>query len=154
MTNTIISSDRPDKTWTLEHLETYARKRADTIYGFGRKTITQTWLFGEALSMIEIIKKKDRTWVDWVKTQNYSLSTASNAIKLFERVSFEDLESFDGMTTTELKAMLDIIKRPPSKKRHETTAPIARTEETDESPDAAPEISADQSGAIASVPRY
>jgi hypothetical protein len=145
MTNSVSPSDRPNNTWTLENLETYARKRADTIYGFGRKTITQTWLFGEALSMIEVIKKKDRTWVEWIKTQNYSLSTASNAIKLFERVSFEDLESFDGMTTTELKAMLDIIKRPPVKKRHETPAPIARTEATDAATDVAPETSADQS---------
>ena len=36
----------------------------------------------------------------WVETQTFSLSTAMNAIKVFERVTFEDLKKFDGMTAT------------------------------------------------------
>lgn len=113
---------RPDSTWSLERLEEYALARAETIAGFGRRTISETWLLGESLSLIQNMKKKEGAWIDWVKTQNFSLSTATNAIKLYERIAYHDLESCNGMTVSDLKASLDIIKRPPVKKRNSTVA--------------------------------
>jgi hypothetical protein len=110
----------PSKTWTLEKLEQYALSRADEISSFGRKTLEQTWLFGEVVSLIRDYLKEKGQWMDWVRTQPYSLSTATNAIKVFERVTFDELKKFDGMTASDMKVALDIIKMPPvSRKRQE-----------------------------------
>jgi len=117
---------RPDATWTLESLERYALERANVIHGFGRKTLVQTWLFGEALAYIRQIKTEGKEWMKWLKNQPYSHGTATNAIKLHERIPYDDLESCDGMTPTDLKIALDIIKKPPVKQRPlATSAPQA-----------------------------
>jgi hypothetical protein len=115
---------RPDSTWTLNRLQDYAISKAIEIHNFGRRTITESWLFGESLALIRKIKKEDRTWMEWLKTQPFSPTTATNAIKLHERVGFEDLESFDGMNISDMKVMLSIIKRPPPKRR-ETPTPTS-----------------------------
>jgi len=52
----IAPTNRPSKTWTVETLEKYALSRAVEIGNFGRKTLKQTWLFGEALFFIHEIK--------------------------------------------------------------------------------------------------
>ena len=124
--NSITATDRPSNNWSLEDLENYALDRASEICNFGRRTIFQTWLFGESLSMIRNLKKEDRGWMNWVKTQPFSLSTASNAIKVFERVSFEELNLFKDMSVTDMKSALDIIKTPiPQKRRQKTAASVA-----------------------------
>ena len=121
----------PDKSWNLEKLESYALDRANEIHGFGRKTITQTYLFGSALSLIRDLKKQNKTWVDWVKTQDFSLTTATNAIKLAERATFDELQSFQGMTPTDLKAALDIIKAPAPKRRNQSPSQVAPDQPTE-----------------------
>jgi hypothetical protein len=119
----ITSNERPVKGWTLKALEAYAQQRALEINNFGRKTLVQTWLFGSSLSLIKEIQKKDQKWMEWVKTQPYSLSTATNAVKLFQRVTFEELSSFDGMSVSDLKAALDIIKSPPPQRKKQSSTP-------------------------------
>jgi len=117
--NPIIAPiNRPSKTWTLDALEKYALSRADEIGNFGRKTLEQTWLLGEAFSFIRDIKKEEGQWMDWMKTQTISLSTVTNAIKVFERVTFDELKKFNGMTASDLKVALDIIKMPSRSKTH------------------------------------
>ena len=108
---------RPDSTWTLDRLQEYALARANQISSWGRKTLVETWLFGSALALIRDKQKQEGKWMEWLKTQRISPPTATNAIKLSERISFEDLESCEGMTVSDLKAALDIIKQPPAKKR-------------------------------------
>lgn len=122
MSTMTASTDRPNKTWTLAALETYARARAGDINSFGRQTLEQTWLFGEAFNFIREIKKEKGQWMKWVETQRFSLSTATNSIKVFERVSFNELKKFDGMTASDMKAALEIIKTPPPKNRKENEA--------------------------------
>ncbi len=118
MSDIIVGEDgRPDKSWDLKKLEGYALDRAKEIHSFGRKTITQTWLFGESLSLIRDFLKEKSGWMKWVEAQPFSLSTASNAIKVFPRVTFDELKKFDGMTTTDMKAALEIIKMPPPSKK-------------------------------------
>ena len=107
---------RPDNSWTLAQLENYAHDRASNISSFGRKTLTETWLFGESLFFVEEQTKAAGTWLAWVKAQGYSLPTASNAIKLYQRIPYGDLDSFDDMTVTDVKIMLGLIKRPPVKR--------------------------------------
>jgi hypothetical protein len=119
----VQENDHPSKAWTLEKLEGYALDRADQISTFGRKTIIHTWLFGASLALIREIMKENRRWIDWLKTQPYSPTTAMNAIKLHERVSLKDLSKFDGMGVSDLKVALDIIKRPPPKRRQEEPTP-------------------------------
>jgi hypothetical protein len=127
MTNSISPSNRPDKAWTLETLENYARDRADEISNFGRKTIVETWLFGESLALIRNLKKEDRGWMNWVKSQPYSLSTATNAIKVYERVKFDELTLFKDMTVSDLKSALEIIKSPPPQRRRiEKAVPVSQ----------------------------
>jgi hypothetical protein len=121
----VQENDLPNKSWTLEKLQGYALDRADQISSFGRKTIIHTWLFGASLACIQEIKKENRTWIDWLKSQPFSPTTAANAIKLYEKVRIEDLSRFDGMTVSDLKVMLDIIKRPPSKRQEEAPAPTS-----------------------------
>jgi hypothetical protein len=125
--NIISSDDRPVKTWTLKQLESYAQKRSQEINSFGRRTIVQTWLFGESLFLIREIQKKNHKWMDWLKTQPFSVSTAATAVKFYERLTFEELESFDGITVSDLKAMLNIIKSPPPQRRSNTPTPAQPT---------------------------
>jgi hypothetical protein len=99
-------------------LEQYALSRAVEISSFGRKTLEQTWLFGEVVSLIRDYLKEKGQWMDWVRTQPYSLSTATNAIKVFERVTFDELKRFNGMTASDMKVALDIIKMPSPPKKH------------------------------------
>ncbi len=99
---------RPNKSWTLDSLENYALKRAGAIHNFGRKTLEETWLFGEALGFIRERKKGSLVWMKWVATQPFSQSTATNAIKVSERVSFDELKKFEGMSASDLKAALEI----------------------------------------------
>lgn len=123
-TLSMSDDDRPSQDWNLDRLEKYAHSCVNKIAGFGRRSLYQTWLFGEALALIHKLKKGRGEWMEWLKTQPFSHGTANNAIKLHERISFEDLESFEGMTTTDVKIMLDILKRPPaSKKQKPTPAP-------------------------------
>ena len=86
--------------------------------------------------------------MDWVRTQPYSLSTATNAIKVFERVTFEELKKFDGMTASDMKVALDIIKMPPPSKKHkeegEKPTPNAPEKATDATTDDAPEKASDR----------
>ena len=146
MNQIIAPINRPSKTWTLEKLEKYALSRVAEISSFGRKTLEQTWLFGEALSFIRESLKEKGQWMEFVKTQTYSLSTATNAIKAFERVSFEDLKKFDGMTVSDLKVALDIIKMPSRSKNHkeegEKSTPNAPEKATDATTDDAPKKAA------------
>ena len=148
MSTSIAPINRPNKTWTLENLEKYALSRADEISTFGRKTLEQTWLFGEVVSLIRDYLKEKGQWMDWVRTQPFSLSTATNAIKVFERVSFEDLKKFDGMTASDLKVALDIIKMPSPSKTHkeegEEPTPNAPEKATDATTDDAPEKASDR----------
>jgi hypothetical protein len=132
--NPIIAPiNRPRKSWTLDALKKYALSRAVEIGNFGRKTLKQTWLFGEALFFIHEIKKEKGQWMEFVKTQPYSLSTAMNAIKVFKRVSLDQLEEFDGMTASDLKVALAIIKMPPASRRRqeEKSTPNAPEKATD-----------------------
>jgi hypothetical protein len=129
MTTSVTSEGRPNKDWTLKNLEKYALDRVQEIHGFGRKTTVQLWLFGEALSLIRQRQKESKTWMDWVKTQPYSLTTATNAIKFWERIGFDDLQSYDGMSLSDLKAVLDIIKLPPVPKRRKQTPVLPTTEQ-------------------------
>ena len=99
----ITPTNRPSKTWTLEKLEQYALSRAVEIGNFGRKTLEQTWLFGEVVSLIRESLKEKGQWMDWVRPQTYSLPTATNAIKVFKHVTFDDLKRFDGMTVSDLE---------------------------------------------------
>jgi hypothetical protein len=148
MKNSTIVSDasRSDKTWNLKSLQRYALDRADAIGNFGRKTLTQTWLFGESLSFIQEITKKKGGWMDWVKTQPYSLSTAVNAIKVYKRIGFDELESFVGVTGTDIKIALDILNSPPPKKlRKQTPAATTTGEATEQSSSDAPEQATEQS---------
>ena len=105
------------------------------------------WLFGEALFFIRESLKEKGQWMKWVETQPFSLSTATNAIKVFERVTFEDLKKFDGMTASDLKVALDIIKMPPPSKKHkeeeEKSTPNAPEVATDATTDDAPEVATD-----------
>lgn len=120
MRNANLSNvERPSTDWTLDRLEKYALSCVNKIAGFGRKTIQQTWLFGEAIALIQKLKKGQGEWMEWLKTQPFSHGTASNAIKLYERIRFEDLESCEDMTSTDLKVMLGIIKRPPVSKKQQ-----------------------------------
>lgn len=121
-TLSMSDDDRPTQDWTIDRLEKYSLSCVHRIAGFGRKTIQQTWLFGEALYFIRTIKLEGREWVEWVKAQPYSLSTAMNAVKLYERVKMENLDSLDGMTVSDLKAALDIIKKPPVSKKQKPTS--------------------------------
>lgn len=132
MLNSIAPTNRPSNTWSLEDLESYALDRASEICNFGRRTIIETWLFGESLSIIRDLKKEDRGWMNWVKTQPFSLSTATNAIKVFERVSFEELNLFKDMSVTDMKSALDIIKTPIAQKRRHKTAASSANEMTND----------------------
>jgi hypothetical protein len=148
----LYAADLPNKDWTLKKLENYALERATEICGFGRKTLTQIFLFGSALSLIQKIKKEEKTWMKWVKTQPYSLSTAAHAIELSRRVIFEELDAFNGMTTNETMIILDILKKSPPKKLRKQTpaatspdvanAPDAQDGSPDQSNDDAPEQAA------------
>ena len=135
MSTSITPTNRPSKTWTLGALEKYALSRAGEISTFGRKTLEQTWLFGEALSFIRDIKKEEGQWMEFVNNQRYSMSTAMNAIKFSNRVTFDDLKKFDGMTASDLKVALDIIKMPSPSKKHqeegEKSTPNAPEKATD-----------------------
>jgi len=146
MSTSIAPTNRPSKTWTLDALKKYALSRADEIGNFGRKTLVESWLFGEALSFIRESLKEKGQWMKWVETQTFSLSTATNAIKVVERVSFEDLKKFDGMTASDLKVALDIIKMPSPSKKHkeeeEKSTPNALEEATDATTDDTPEKAA------------
>ena len=137
MSTSITPTNRPSKTWTLDTLEKYALSRADEIGNFGRKTLEQTWLLGEAFSFIRDIKKEEGQWMDWMKTQTISLSTVTNAIKVFERVTFDELKKFNGMTASDLKVALDIIKMPPASRRRKEEKP------TPNSPEVATDASTD-----------
>jgi hypothetical protein len=150
--NMIPAAARPDNTWNLKTLESYALERATEVADFGRKTLTQIWLFGSALSLIEKIKKEEKTWMKWVKTQPYSLSSAAHSIQIFKRVPFEELDAFNGMTTNETMIILDILKKSPPKKLRKQTpaatspdvanAPDAQDGSPDQSNDDAPEQAA------------
>jgi hypothetical protein len=136
MNHAILSdADRPNTTWTLKKLENYALERATEVADFGRKTLKQIWLFGSALSLIEKIKKEEKTWMKWVKTQPYSLSTATHAIELSRRLIFTELDAFNGMTTNETMIILDILKKSPPKKLRKQT-PAATTQEQSSAPNA------------------
>ncbi len=150
MNTTITTNGRPDKSWTLETLEEYALDRASEINNFGRKTIIETWLFGESLSLIREKQKEKGEWMTWVKTQPYSLSTATNSIKVYERVSFDDLNQFNDMTVTDMKSALEIIKSPPPQRRRRAT-PIPTTSDvgTDHITDIAPEVANDETTEVA-----
>ena len=63
----IAPTNRPSKTWTLKSLEKYALSRAVEIGTFGRKTLEQTWLFGEALCFIRESLKEKGQWMEWVE---------------------------------------------------------------------------------------
>ncbi len=81
-------STHPNKDWTLQSLENYALSRVGEINICGRKTLEQTWFLGEVLSLIrDEIKKEKGGWMKWVEIQPYSLSTATNAIKVYERIT-------------------------------------------------------------------
>ena len=135
MSTSITPTNRPSKTWTLEKLEQYALSRAGEISTFGRKTLEQTWLFGEAVFFIRESLKEKGQWMKWVETQPFSLSTATNAIKAFERVTLDELKKFDGMTASDMKVALDIIKMPSPSKKHK--------EEGEKSTPNAPEVATD-----------
>jgi hypothetical protein len=143
MNDSITPADRPNKTWSLKNLENYALDRASEINNFGRKTIMETWLFGESLSLIRDIKKDTGDWINWIKTQPYSLSTATNAIKVNKRVTFDELNLFKDMTVTDMKSALLIIQSPPPQsRRRERLLPINSEEAKVETTDGAPEKAA------------
>ena len=147
MSDSIPTVSRPSKTWTLGALEKYALSRADEIGNFGRKTLERTWLLGEALFFIRESLKEKGQWMKWVETQTFSLSTATNAIKAFERVTFDELKKFDGMTASDMKVALDIIKMPSPSKKHkeegEKLTPNAPEVATDATTDDAPQKATD-----------
>jgi hypothetical protein len=132
MLNSIAPTNRPSNTWSLEDLENYALDRASEIWNFGRRTIVETWLFGESLSMIRDLKKENRGWMNWVKTQPFSLSTATNAIKVHQRISFEELDLFKDMTVSDMKSALEIIKKPIPQKRRQKAAASGASDMTND----------------------
>jgi len=143
--NQIIAPiNRPSKSWTLDALKKYALSRAVEIGNFGRKTLEQTWLFGEALFFIRDYLKEKGQWMKWVETQTFSLSTAMNAIKVFERVTLDELKKFDRMTSSDMKVALDIIKMPPApmKRQEEKSTPNAPEKATDTTTGDTPEKAA------------
>ena len=130
--NSITATDRPSDNWSLEELESYALDRATEICNFRRRTLVETWLFGESLALIRNLKKEDRGWMNWVKTQPYSLSTAMNAIKLYERIIFDELDLFKDMTVSDMKSALEIIKKPIPQKRRQKSAASSASEMTND----------------------
>jgi hypothetical protein len=150
MNTNITPSGRPNKSWTLETLEDYALDRASEINNFGRKTIVQTWLFGESLALIRGKQKEKGEWMTWVKTQPYSLSTATNSIKVYERVNFDDLNQFNDRTVSDMKSALEIIKSPPPERRRRATPdPITPDILTDHTTDVAPPEANDETTGVA-----
>ena len=140
----IAPTNRPSKSWTLEKLEKYALSRVAEIGNFGRKTLEQTWLFGEALFFIRESLKEKGQWMKWVETQTYSLSTATNAIKICARVTLDELKKFNRMTASDMKVALDIIKMPPAprKRQEEKSTPNAPEKATDTTTGDTPEKAA------------
>ncbi len=144
----LTKSELPSKDWTLKSLEDYALSRCGEISTWGRKTLEQTWFLGQVLSLIRAITKEKGGWMKWVSAQPFSLSTAINAIKVYERITFDELTKFDGMTTTDMKAALEIIKTPPPSKKSKAVenkpTPNAPEQVTDQTTEAAPETASDR----------
>lgn len=157
MNGSIAPNDRPNKDWTLKSLENYALSRAGDINTFARNTLEQTWFLGEVLSLIREIKKEKGGWMKWVEGQPFSLSTAMNSIKVYERSTFDELKKFNGMTSSDMKVALEIIKAPPPSKKSKAVedkpTPNASEVATVQTTEDAPEKAADRKNTITDYSR-
>lgn len=89
---------RPKASWSVEELTTYVKERLgearrlnQEALGLRRKSAVEVYEAGSALKLIKQKLKLEKTWKSWVAENELKFSTVSEAIRLFEKSTPDEI---------------------------------------------------------------
>lgn len=95
----------PSSDWSLEDLAAYVQARQNGLAALAKKSTVEVFKAGHALS---IVKAKVPGYMNWLKENQIKVTTAWEAVTLFEKAGSE--EAIKGLTLTQAKKHFGVIR--------------------------------------------